>query len=178
MPMTIQDEYKYARRFGYDEAHRVWRQHRAERPTVGVTDHGYSECPLTRDELIAAMTPTLGAYPAAPWHELVRTARDEYARWWHSLVRRALNPSPPRAVVAVDLEDDNAEDGSDDSDGSADRARLMVARARAVMRAWAARPSSQYGPPSPWTRRGARAASRVMRSIAVANVEYSKRGNA
>jgi hypothetical protein len=117
--MTIQDEYKYARRFGYDEAHRVWRQHRAERPTVGVADHAYSECPLTRDELIAAMTPTLGAYPAAPWHELVRTARDEYARWWRSLVERALNPSPPR-VVAVELEDDDDEDGSDDSDGSDD----------------------------------------------------------
>ena len=118
MPMTIQDEYKYARRFGYDEAHRVWRQHRAERPTVGVADHAYSECPLASDELIAAMTPKLGAYPAAPWRELVRAAREDYARWWHWLVERALNPSPPRAVVAVDLEDDDAEDDSDDSDGS------------------------------------------------------------
>ena len=116
MPMTIQDEYKYARRFGHDEAHRVWRERRAERPTVGVTDHAYSECPMVHDDLIAAMTPALGAYPSAPWRELVRAAREDYARWWRWLVERALNPSPPRAVVAVDLEDDDAEDqdGSDD----------------------------------------------------------------
>lgn len=119
MTMTIQDQYKYARRFGHDEAHRVWREHRAERPTVGVADHAYSECPLASSELIGAMTPALGAYPAAPWRELVRAAREDYARWWHSLVERALNPSPPRAVVSVDLEDDAAED-QDDSDGSDD----------------------------------------------------------
>lgn len=120
MPMTIQDEYKYARRFGHDEAHRVWREHRAYRPTVGVADHAYSECPMLHDDLIAAMTPKLGAYPSAPWRELVRAAREDYTRWWHWLVERALNPSPPRAVVAVDLEDDDAEDDSDDSDGSDD----------------------------------------------------------
>ncbi len=115
MPMTIQAEYKYARRFGHDEAHRVWAEHRAERPTVGVADHGYSECPLASDDLIAAMTPKLGAYPAAPWRELVRAAREDYARWWHWLVERALHPSPPRVVVAVDLEDDD-DDDQDDSD--------------------------------------------------------------
>lgn len=117
MTMTIQDQYKYARRFGHDEAHRVWRQHRAERPTVGVTDHAYSECSLTRSELIAAMTPTLGAYPAAPWRELVRAAREDYARWWHWLVERALNPSPPRAVaIELELEDDDDAADQDDSD--------------------------------------------------------------
>ena len=89
MPMTIQDEYKHARRFGHDEAHRVWRERRAALPTVGVADHAYSECSLTRNELIAAMTPKLGAYPAACWNELVRAAREDYARWWHSLVERA-----------------------------------------------------------------------------------------
>lgn len=114
MPMTINDEYKYARRFGHDEAHRVWREHRAERPAVGVTDHGYSECLMTRDELIAAMAPTLGAYPAAPWRELVRAAREDYARWWRSLVERALHPSPP--AVAVELEDDDSDDDEDGAD--------------------------------------------------------------
>ena len=116
MPMTIQAEYKYARRFGHDQAHRVWREHRAARPTVGVADHAYSECLMFDDDLIAAMTPALGAYPSAPWRELVRAAREDYARWWRWLVERALHPSPPRAVVAVDLEDDDddAEDGSDD----------------------------------------------------------------
>lgn len=143
MPMTIQAEYKHAARFGHDEAHRVWRQHRAERPTVGVADHGYSECPLTREELIAAMTPTLGAYPAAPWHELVRTAREDYARWWRWLVERALNPSPPR-VVAIELEDDDDtehQDGSDDcyachgSGGGEDAAlRCRTCRGTGILR--------------------------------------------
>ena len=143
MPMTIQDEYKYARRFGYDEAHRVWRQHRAKRPTVGVADHAYSECPMASSEMIGAMTPALGAYPAAPWRELVRAAREDYARWWHWLVERALNPSPPRAVVAVDLEDDDddAEDGSDDcyachgSGGGEDAAlRCRTCRGTGILR--------------------------------------------
>ena len=116
MPMTIQAEYKYARRFGHDEAHRVWREHRAERPTVGVADHAYSECLMFDDDLIAAMTPALGAYPSAPWRELARAAREDYARWWHWLVQRALHPSPPRAVVAVDLEDDDAEDDDAEDD--------------------------------------------------------------
>lgn len=142
MPMTIQAEYRRAARFGRDEAHRVWRQHRAERPTVGVADHGYSECAMTRDELIAAMTPTLGAYPAAPWRELVRTARDSYARWWSWLVERALHPSPP--AVAIELEDDDEEeeqDGSDDcytcqgSGGGEDAAlRCRTCRGTGILR--------------------------------------------